>query len=140
VSALPPQRDALHPATSRLHHRRHLDLRHHQGPRQRSPHATPAHWIVLSLSSDEKNFIIDTSREGEFTKKLFGDLNRDIIRPPGDGKVIILDDSDEEKEASNEKMAVTELAATSAVVNPALTAFTVTDDAPVGANNDNSDD
>jgi hypothetical protein len=55
--------------------------------------------IDLSLSSDEENFIADTSCDTEFTKKLFGDLNRDILGPLGDGKVIILDDSDEEKEA-----------------------------------------
>jgi hypothetical protein len=35
--------------------------------------------IDLSLSSDEENFIADTSHDVEFTKKLFGDLNRDIL-------------------------------------------------------------
>jgi hypothetical protein len=55
--------------------------------------------IDLSLSSDEENFIADTSHDVEFTKKLFGDLNRDILWPPGDDNVIVLDDSDEEKEA-----------------------------------------
>jgi hypothetical protein len=96
--------------------------------------------IDLSLSSDEENFITDISRDTEFAKKLFGDLNRDILGPPGDGNVIILDDSDEEKEALNEKMAGTELAATSATVTPASTASTVADDALVGVKNDNSDD
>jgi hypothetical protein len=51
--------------------------------------------IDLSLSSDEENFIADTSHDAEFTRKLFGDLNRNILGPPGDGKVIILDDSDD---------------------------------------------
>jgi hypothetical protein len=46
-----------------------------------------------------KKFIDDTSHDTEFTKKLFGDLNCDILRLLSDGKVIILDDSDEEKEA-----------------------------------------
>jgi hypothetical protein len=55
--------------------------------------------IDLSLSSDEENFIADISCDTEFTKKLFGDLNCDILGLLGDGKVIILDDSDEEKEA-----------------------------------------
>jgi hypothetical protein len=32
-------------------------------------------------------------------RNFFGDLNHDILGPLGDGKVIILDDSDEEKEA-----------------------------------------
>jgi hypothetical protein len=80
--------------------------------------------IDLSLSSGEENFIADTSRDVEFTRKLFGDLNRDILGPPGDGKVIILDDSDEEKEAPDQKTVGTELMATY--------------DAPEGAKNDNS--
>jgi hypothetical protein len=96
--------------------------------------------IDLSLSSNEENFFADTSCDAEFTKKLFADLNRDILGPPGDGKVIILDDSDEEKEASDEKMVGTELTATSAAVTPVSTASTVADDAPVWAKNDNSDD
>jgi hypothetical protein len=91
----------------------------------------------LSLSSDEKNFNADTSRDAEFARKLFGDLNRDILGPPGDGKVIILDDFDEEKEALDEKTADIELAATSTAVNPAPNASAT---APEGAKNDNSDD
>jgi hypothetical protein len=89
--------------------------------------------IKLSLSSDEENFIADTSRDAEFTKKLFGDLNRNILGPLGDGKVIVLDDFDEEKEAQEKKMAGTKLVATSAAVNPALTTSVVVDNAPVGA-------
>jgi hypothetical protein len=89
--------------------------------------------IDLSLSSDEENFIADTSHDTEFAKKLFGDLNHDILGPPGDGKVIILDDSDEEKEALDEKTIGTKLAATSAAVNPVSTTSAVADDAPVGA-------
>jgi hypothetical protein len=96
--------------------------------------------IDLSLSSNEENFIADTSRDVEFAKKLFGDLNRDILGPSGDGKVIILNDCDEEKEAHEEKIAGTESTPTSVAVNPASTASTNTDDAPVGAKNDNSDD
>jgi hypothetical protein len=65
--------------------------------------------IDLSLSSDEENFIADTSRDAEFARKLFSDLNCDILRLPGDDMVIILDDSDEEKEASDEKTVGTEL-------------------------------
>jgi hypothetical protein len=86
----------------------------------------------LSLSSDEENFIVDTSHDTEFTRKLFGDLNRDILGLPGDGKVIILDESNEKNEASDEKTAGTKLAATSAAVNPASTASAVANDAPVG--------
>jgi hypothetical protein len=88
--------------------------------------------IDLSLSSDEENFIADPSHDTKFARKLFGDLNRDILGSPGDSKVIILDDSDEEKEAPDEKMADTELAATSTVVNLTPTASAAVDDAPEG--------
>jgi hypothetical protein len=87
--------------------------------------------IDLSLSSDEENFITDTSHDAEFANKLFDDLNNDILMPPGDSKVIILDDSDEEKEAPDEKTVSTELTTTSTVVTPASTASAVADDAPV---------
>jgi hypothetical protein len=88
--------------------------------------------IDLSSSSDEENLIVDTAHDVEFTRKLFGDLNCDILRPPGDGNIIILNDSDEEKEeVREEKM-------TSAAVDPASTASP--DNPPVGAKNDNSDD
>jgi hypothetical protein len=96
--------------------------------------------IDLSLFSDEENFIADTSRDAEFIRKLFGDLNRDILRPPGDGKVIILDDFDQEKEAPDEKTVGTKLTATSAAVNLMPTPFAAAVDAPEGAKNDNNDD
>jgi hypothetical protein len=43
--------------------------------------------------------LVDTSHDEEFARELFGDLNRDIIGPPGDGKIIIIDDSDADDEA-----------------------------------------
>jgi hypothetical protein len=46
--------------------------------------------------SSPSSLVVDTSHDEEFTRKLFGDLNRDILRPPGDGKIIIIDDSDDE--------------------------------------------
>jgi hypothetical protein len=54
--------------------------------------------VNLSSFSDEQDLIPDTSRDEEFVKRLFSDLNRDILRSPGDGKVIILSDSDEKEE------------------------------------------
>jgi hypothetical protein len=45
------------------------------------------------------SLIVDTSRDGEFARKFFGDLNRDILGPPGDGKIIIINDSDDDDEA-----------------------------------------
>jgi hypothetical protein len=48
--------------------------------------------------SGPSSLVVDTSRDEEFTRKLFGDLNRDILGPPGDGKIIIIDDSDDNDE------------------------------------------
>jgi hypothetical protein len=48
---------------------------------------------------DPSSFIVDTSRDEEIARKLFGDLNRYILGPPGDGKIIIFDDSDDDGEA-----------------------------------------
>jgi hypothetical protein len=80
---------------------------------------------VVDLSSplDEEEPIHDTARDFEFTQRLFGKFNRDLLGPPSDGKVIILSDSDEEKEeAHEEKSAGTEDVAISAAVNPVSTA------------------
>jgi hypothetical protein len=52
--------------------------------------------IDLSLSSDEENFITNTSCDTELARNFFCDLNRDILGLPSDDKIIILDDSDEE--------------------------------------------
>jgi hypothetical protein len=93
--------------------------------------------IDLSSSSDEEDLIAATSRDFEFTQRLFGELNHAVLGPPGEDMVIILDDSDEEKEVEEEKIAGTEPATTSVAVNPASTASA---DAPAGVKNDNSDD
>jgi hypothetical protein len=62
--------------------------------------------VDLSSSSDEECLILDTSWDEEFARRLFGDLNRDILGPPDDGKVIILSDSDEEEVEVREEEAV----------------------------------
>jgi hypothetical protein len=46
--------------------------------------------------------LLYTSRDEEFDIKFFGDLNRDILEPPGDGKIIIIDDSDDDNETQEE--------------------------------------
>jgi hypothetical protein len=46
--------------------------------------------------SDSSSLVVDTSRDEEFARNLFGDLNHDILGPPGDGKIIIIDDSNNE--------------------------------------------
>jgi hypothetical protein len=58
--------------------------------------------VDLSSSSDEEGLIPDTLWDEEFARKLFGDLNSGVLGPPGDGKVIILNDSDEEDEVREE--------------------------------------
>jgi hypothetical protein len=55
-----------------------------------------------TLVSDPSSLVVDTSHDEEFTRKLFDDLNRDILRLPGDGKIIIIDDSDDDDEAQEE--------------------------------------
>jgi hypothetical protein len=80
--------------------------------------------IDLSSSLDEEYFIADTSRDFEFAQRLYGKLNRAFLGPPGDGKIIILSDSDEENEEVHEvKSTSPKDAAASAAVNLASTAF-----------------
>jgi hypothetical protein len=79
---------------------------------------------------DPSSFIVDTSRDEEIARKLFGDLNRYILGLPGDGKIIIFDDSDDDSEA--QEGTTTEIESTTAPVS--------VDDAPVEARIDNSDD
>jgi hypothetical protein len=79
---------------------------------------------------DPSSFIIDISCDEELARKLFEDLNRDILGPPGDGKIIVIDDSDDNGEAQEEKTADIE----------STTAPASADDAPVEARIGNSDD
>jgi hypothetical protein len=91
------------------------------------------HVVDLSSSLNEEGLIPDILWDEEFAKKLFGDLNHDILGPPGDSKIIILSDSDEDQEeVCQEHTTDTEIVATSAIVNPASTAPTDADDAPTG--------
>jgi hypothetical protein len=71
-------------------------------------------------------------------QKAFGDLNRDFLGPPDDGKIIILSDSDEEEEEEEEeeekvckeKTIDTKVASSSAARSPTPT--TSADDADKG--------
>jgi hypothetical protein len=122
------------------------------GPSRKAP--------VIDMSSflDEEDFFADTSRDFEFAQRLYGELNHDFLVPPNDGKIIILSDSDEEREeVREEKSTGAEDVATSVAVNPASTASaddvgapaekslipaaspTDTDEDPVAAPNDSSD-
>jgi hypothetical protein len=95
--------------------------------------------INLSSSSDEENLITATSRDFEFAQRLFGELNRAVLGPPDDGKIIVPSDSDED-EVHEEKITGAEDVSASAAVNPASTASADADDAHVRVKNDNSDD
>jgi hypothetical protein len=53
--------------------------------------------IDLSSSSNEEDLITATSHDFAFAQRLFGELNRVIVGPPGDDKIIILSDCDEEE-------------------------------------------
>jgi hypothetical protein len=97
--------------------------------------------VDLSLSSDEEGLIPDTSWDAEFTKRLFGDLNRDFHGHPDDDKVIILSNSDEEEEVREEITVDAEVASSSAAgISPSTTFVAVTDEALKGVQADNSDD
>jgi hypothetical protein len=77
--------------------------------------------VDLSSSSNEEGLIADVSQD-EFTRIHFGGLNRDVLGPSDDGKIIVLSDSDEkEEEVREEKTTGTENATTSAAVNPTST-------------------
>jgi hypothetical protein len=81
--------------------------------------------LVVDLSSPqgEENPIHDTTRDFEFAQRLFDELNRVLLGPPDDGKVINLNDSDEEEEeAHNGKSAGVEDVAASAAINSVSTA------------------
>jgi hypothetical protein len=79
---------------------------------------------------EPSSFIVDTSHDEEIARKLFDDLNRNILGPSGDGKIIILDDSNNDGEAQEETTAEIE-----STVAPASA-----DDASAEARIDNSDD
>jgi hypothetical protein len=93
--------------------------------------------VDLASSSGEEDFFADTSRDEELARKLFGDLNRDILGPPSDGKIIILSDSDDEDEA-HEDVTVNAEAAPPSVVNSPVTPVDA-DETPDGVQDDNSD-
>jgi hypothetical protein len=69
---------------------------------------------------EPSSFIVDTFHDEEIARKLFGDLNRDILGPPGDGKIIILNDSDDDGEAQEETTVEIESTVAPASVNDAL--------------------
>jgi hypothetical protein len=125
-SRVPSESPPLPGSSSEISPRHPCSLVFEQGrPSEKSP------VVDLSSSSDEESLIADVSWDEEFARRLFGDLNHDVLGLPSDGNIIILSDSDEEEEeVHEEKTTGTEDATTSAAVNPASTASA--DDAPTG--------
>jgi hypothetical protein len=52
---------------------------------------------MVDLSSQEEDTAPNTSRDEDIIRKLFDDLKCDLLGPPGDGNIIILNDSEEEE-------------------------------------------
>jgi hypothetical protein len=102
-------------------------------PSEQGGPSEPVPVVDLALSLGEEESIADTSREEEFARKLFGDLNRDILRPPGDGKIIVISDSNDEDE-THEDAAVNAEAAPPSATNSAdsPTYASDVDETPVG--------
>jgi hypothetical protein len=96
--------------------------------------------VDLASSSGEEDSVANTSRDEELARKLFGDLNRDILGPPGDDKIIILSDFDDEDE-THEDAAVNVEAAPPSAANSvdSPTSAPDADDTPDGVPNDNAD-
>jgi hypothetical protein len=98
--------------------------------------------VDLASPSGEEDFFVDTSRDEELARKLFGDLNRDILEPLGDGKIIVLSDSNDEDEAHEDAAVNIEAAPPSAVnspVTPASASASDADETPDGVQDDSSD-
>jgi hypothetical protein len=96
--------------------------------------------VDLALSSGEEDSVADTSRDEELARKLFGDLNRDILGPPDDGKIIVLSDSDDEDETHEDAVVNAEAAppfAANSVDSP--TSAPDADETPDGVPDDNVD-
>jgi hypothetical protein len=96
--------------------------------------------VDLASSSGEEDSIADTSRDEEFARKQFGDLNRDILGPPSDGKIIVLSDSDDDDE-THEDAAINAEAAPPSAANSAdsPTSAPDADETPDGVSDDNAD-
>jgi hypothetical protein len=94
--------------------------------------------IDLALSSDEEDFIADYSRDAEFAKQLFGDLNCDILGLIGNSKVVILSDSDEEEEVHEETTADADVMPPTAEESSTLATSAVANNEDLGKMQDNN--
>jgi hypothetical protein len=104
----------------------------HDEPSERFP--------VVDLSSEEEEAAMDTSRDEEISRKLFGDLNHGLLGPPGDGSVIVINDSEEEEEVCKDDRTdagVTPFCPRNSLAPSASAAANI--DAPVEVQDDSSD-
>jgi hypothetical protein len=96
--------------------------------------------VDLTLSPSEEDSVVDTSWDEEFARKLFGDLNRDILGLPGDGKIIVISDSDDEDETHEDAVVNAEAAPPSAANSAdSPTSASDVDETPDGVSDDNAD-
>jgi hypothetical protein len=96
--------------------------------------------VDLSSSSNEECLIPNTSCDAEFARRLFSDLNHNVLGPHDDGKVIIINDSDDEGDAREETAAAVDVAPSAAVKSLApTTSATNADEDPMGMQDNNSD-
>jgi hypothetical protein len=87
---VPSESPPLSGSTSEISSRRsHSPVFEQGGPSEK------ASMIDLASSSNEEGLIPDASHDFEFVQQLFGELNRDLLGPPGNDKIIVLSDSDE---------------------------------------------
>jgi hypothetical protein len=109
-------------------------------PCEQGDPSEPVPIVDLASSSSEEDSVADTSRDEELARKLFDDLNRDILGPPGDGKIIVLSDFNDEDE-THEDTAVNAEAAPPSAANPtdSPTSAPDADDTPDGVPDDNVD-
>jgi hypothetical protein len=95
--------------------------------------------VDLASSSGEEDSVADTSRDEEFARKLFGDLNHDILGPPDDGKIVLNDSNDDDE--THEDATVNAEAAPPSAANSANspTSAPDADETPDGVSDDNAD-
>jgi hypothetical protein len=138
ASTPPPSRSGSPPPTqsppATSSHRLYLPLCEQGSPSE------PVPVVDLASSLGEEDSVADTSRDEELARKLFDDLNRDILGPPGDGKIIVLSDFDDEDE-THEDAAVNADAAPPSTANSLVTPASAVDadETPDEVQDDNAD-
>jgi hypothetical protein len=97
--------------------------------------------IDLSSSLDEEDFVADVAGDFEFAQQIFGKLNCDVLGPHGNGKVIILDDFEEEEEVCEEATSNIDVVPSAVARRPSTPAASPADanEDPGAAPNDSTD-